>query len=71
MKPDQRARRCKCHKQIINVEKDENGIVVTRYCMATRSEIGRDQTYLSTWGSDVEIKIDQGPEFQRGIKINE
>ena len=68
--PTKRARRCLCHKAVIRVERDAEGNVVKRICMATHKVITRDKTYLSTWGSDEEVTIDPGPEVQRGAPLN-
>jgi len=72
--PEKRARRCKCHKSIIHVEKDELGQAVKRYCIAAfpRKKISKDETYLSTWGSTDEIPAtDPGPAVQRGASLND
>ena len=55
----------------IGVERDENGVVVKRFCMARYGEIPKERTYLSTVGSTDEIMIDPGPDVQRGAKLHD
>ena len=66
-----RLRRCRCHQAGITVERDEHGEVVKRLCIITYREIPHGETYLSTRGSTEEILIDNGPDVQRGVPLNE
>lgn len=70
-KSEDHVRRCRCHKAIINVERDENGFVVKRFCMARYGEIPKERTYLSTHGSTGEIIVGPEPDVQRGAKLHD
>ena len=65
--PNRSLRRCVCHKLPIQVERDENGTVVKRFCTADHpwKEIPKDQTYLSTYGSTEEYQPPDQPPVKR------
>jgi hypothetical protein len=70
---NKRRRRCRCHKMMINTERDQDGIVVKRICMKTMREIDKINTYLSTKDStdDVEAEPKAESEVQKGVKLFE